>query len=174
MKDRLGSPTWTLIACLTALFVSGGAPATANNQDAARKAVNDFAETWNRHDMAAFGILFMMDADFVNVGGRWWKGRDDIQRNHAFMHATIAQDASGVDVPARAYGLFKTSTYRFDRIDVRFLGNDLAVAHGAWTMTGDARTSEPRHGMMTFVLKLDGGRWLIAAAQNTEIARRVS
>ena len=174
MKELLRSRTLTLIACLMTLSVCGGAPATANDQDVARKAVNDFAETWNRHDMAAFGNLFTTDADFVNVGGRWWKGRDEIQRNHAFMHATIPQDTSGVGLPARAYGLFKASTYRFDRIDVRFLGNDVAVAHGAWTMTGDARTSEPRQGMMTFVLKLDGGRWLIAAAQNTEIARRVS
>jgi ketosteroid isomerase-like protein len=174
MKQLANSRTLTLIACLTALFASASVPATANDQDAARKAVNDFAETWNRHDMTAFGNLFMADADFVNVGGRRWKGREEIQRNHAFMHATIPQDASGVDVPPRAYGLFKTSIYRFDRIDVRLLRNDVAVAHGAWTMTGDARTSEPRQGMMTFVLRLDGDRWLIAAAQNTEIARRVS
>ena len=174
MKRPASPRTLTLIACLTALFASGGVPVAANDQDAARKAVDDFAETWNRHDMTALGNLFMANADFVNVGGRWWKGREVIQRNHAFTHATIPQDASGVDVPARAYGLFKASIYRFDRIDVRLLRSDVAVAHGAWTMTGDARTSEPRQGMMTFVLKLDGDRWLIAAAQNTEIARRVS
>jgi uncharacterized protein (TIGR02246 family) len=173
MKGLVSSRTLTLIACLMALFASDGAPVTANDQDASRKPVNDFAETWNRHDMTAFGNLFMADADFVNVGGRRWKGREEIQRNHAFTHATIPEDASGVGVPARAYGLFKASIYRFDRIDVRLLRNDIAVAHGAWTMTGDARTTEPRQGMMTFVLRLDGDRWLIAAAQNTEINRQV-
>ncbi len=171
---HLRSMVFALIACGMAVLGSGRVPATANDQDAARKAVNDFAETWNRHDMIAFGALFAIDADFVSVTGRWWKGREEIQRNHAFMHGTIPQDTGGVTVPARTHGMFRTSTYRFDRIEVRFIRNEVALAHGVWTMTGDARTSESRHGMMTFVLRQEGDRWLIAAAQNTEVNRRVS
>ena len=139
-----------------------------------RKAVNDFAETWNRHDMNAFGALFAPDADFVNVGGLWWRGRQEIQVHHAFMHAAIPKDGPGADrIPSHRYGIFKGSTCQFDRIEVRFIRPDVAIAHGAWTMLGDARINDPRHGTITFVVTQDRGRWLISAAQNTEIDRTV-
>ena len=142
-------------------------------EDAVRKAVKSFAETWDQHDMNALAALFAPDADFVNVTGRWWKGRQEIQTNHAFTHGTIPQSGPGVDVSARAYGVFKVSTFRFDRIDVRFIRPDVAVAHGTWTMLGDARTNEPRHGTMTFVVTRDCDRWLISAVQNTEVNRTI-
>ena len=143
-----------------------------SSEDAARRHVQEFANTWNRHDMPAFGALFADDADFVNVGGQWWKGRREIQRRHAYTHGVIPREAVPEALPSN-YGIFKSSTYHFDRIDVRLKGSDLAIAHGAWTMTGDARTAEPRRGMMTFVLSRKGDRWVFDAAQNTEIDRRV-
>ncbi|HET9001598.1 MAG TPA: SgcJ/EcaC family oxidoreductase [bacterium] len=142
-------------------------------EDAVRRAVNGFAEAWNRHDMDGLGALFTPDADFVNVTGRWWKGRQGIQTSHAFTHATISQSSPGVDVPAHAYGIFKVSNFHFDRIDVRLIRPDVAIAHGAWTMVGDSRTTESRSGTMTFVVTRDRDRWLIRAAQNTEINRTV-
>jgi uncharacterized protein (TIGR02246 family) len=144
-----------------------------SDTDAVKKAVNAFAEAWNHHDMPALGVLFAPDADFVNVAGQFWRGREEIQRRHAFFHGTIPRE----DVPeARPdkHGIFRSSTSHFDRIDVRLLRPDLAVAHGAWTMLGDARTAEPRHGRMTFTLTRHGDDWLFDAVQNTEINRRVN
>jgi hypothetical protein len=66
----------------------------------------------------------------VNVAGQFWRGREEIQRRHAFVHGTIPRE----DVPeARSdhHGIFRSSTSHFDRIDVRLLRPDLAVAHGA-------------------------------------------
>ena len=110
--------------------------AEPNDEGDVRQVVSGFAETWNHHDMEAFGKLFAPDADFVNVGGSWLKGRQDIQMNHAFYHGTIPADS-----PSRAcntcstnvkaginYGIFKTSTMQFIQIDVRFLQKDVAVA----------------------------------------------
>jgi hypothetical protein len=53
------------------------------------------------------------------------------------------------------------------------VGPDLAIAHGAWTMRGDARTAELRRGMMTFTLTPGGDNWSYQAVQNTEINRPV-
>jgi uncharacterized protein (TIGR02246 family) len=141
-------------------------------EETARVAVNRFAEAWNRHDMDAFGALFAQDADFVNVTGQLWRGRKEIQRRHANTHSAIPREAVPEALSAN-YGIFKSSTYRFDRIDVRLPGPNLAIAHGAWTMRGDTRTTEPRHGMMTFILARDGDHWLYEAVQNTEINRPV-
>ncbi len=145
--------------------------AETNDQAAVRQVVSSFAETWNRHDMEAFGRLFASDADFVNVAADWWKGRQDIQAQHALSHGTIPADT--LSVPMQYYGIFKSSTFRFTQIDVRFLRKDVAVAHASWDLLGDTRTPNPRHGLMTFVFSRQGGAWLIDAAQNTEINRTV-
>jgi len=138
-----------------------------------RRAVEGFAEAWNSHDLNSFTPLFAPDATFINVTGQWWRGRDEIVRNHAFVHGTIAKDAAPVTLPVHVYGVFKNSTHNFNRVEVRFLGPDTALAHGTWTLVGDARTVQERHGVMTLVLCRDGYRWRYAAVQNTEINRSV-
>lgn len=62
---------------------------------------------------------------------------------------------------------------KFTHIDVRFLRKDVAVAHVNWELLGDTRTSNPRQGVLTFVLTHQNDGWLIAVAQNTEINRVV-
>jgi len=153
------------LSCLAQL------PAKPGDEAQVRQVVSGFVETWNRHDMEAFGRLFAPDADFVNVAGDWWKGRDAIQERHAYAHGTIPVDTPG-DQP-RYYGIFKSTTLRFTQTDVRFLRKDVAVVHVSMELLGDSRTPNPRHTTATFVLTRQDGGWLIAAAQNTEIDRTV-
>ncbi|TAM81376.1 MAG: SgcJ/EcaC family oxidoreductase [Acidobacteria bacterium] len=147
--------------------------AKANDVKQVREAVTGFSKAWNHHDMEKFGKLFAMDADFVNVAGVWMKGRQEIQAHHAYSHGTIPVDTPVVGTSRVHYGIFRTSTMRFKEIHVRFLRKDVAVAHVNWELLGDTRTPKARHGVFTFVLTQQEGRWLIAAAQNTEIARSV-
>jgi len=159
-----------LMACLFPALVLAMPDDVADVQ----RAVADFSVAWNNHDMVAFGKLFAIDADFVNVGGLWWRGRKEIQMQHAYTHGAIPIDTQGFDAAARAhYGIFKSSTMQFDSIDVRFLRRDVAVAHVSWKLLGDARTPNARVGLLTFVVTRQDGEWLIAAAQNTEIDRVV-
>ena len=144
-----------------------------NDEREVRKTVGGFAQSWNSHDMDAFGKLFATDADFVNVAGDWWKGRQDIEMQHAYSHGTIPADTKGFEALREYYGIFKSSTMRFTQIDVRFLRKDVAAVHVSWELLGDTRTPNPRHGLFTFVLTRQGGSWSIAAAQNTEINRVV-
>jgi len=145
--------------------------AASSDEEAVRKVVNGFPEAWNRHDMNANGALFTPDADFVNVTGTHWKGRESIQLNTAFLHGAIPADSAGVTLPKSAYGIFKTSNSTFKQVDVRFLRKDVAVAHVQNELQGDARTKEPRHSLLVYILTKENGRWLIAVAQNTEINR---
>ena len=164
-----------VILCLgliSPLFVSR-AEAAPNDDAEVRKAVGALPETWNRHDMQAFGRLFATDAEFVNVAGDWWKGRQEIQTQHAYSHGTIPADTQGFGALRAYYGIFKASTMRFSQIEVRFLRKDVAVAHASWELLGDSRTTEPRRGLFVFVLTRENGGWLIADAQNTEINRTV-
>ena len=114
------------------------------------------------------------DADFGNVTAQWWKGRAELEKNHAYLHGTIdVTDTTGVTVPARAYGIFKVTTLSFTSREVRFVRPDLAIVHASWRMTDDARTPEPRTGLMTLVLTTQSGSWQIVAVHNIEIARTV-
>ena len=173
MQLQISTAAWltpTVLSLMSAIFlVTGIVHAASSDEDAVRKAVNGFPEAWNRHDMNAFGALFTPDADFVNVAGMHWKGRELIQLNTAFLHGAIPADS--VALPRSAYGIFKTSNITHEQVDIRFLRNDVAVAHVRSELQGDARTKEPRHTLLVLILTEENGRWLIAVAQNTEINR---
>jgi ketosteroid isomerase-like protein len=143
----------------------------SGDEEAVRRVINRFPEAWNRHDMNAFGALFAPDADFVNVVGAYWKGREAIQLNHAFTHGVIPIDSPGVTLPRAIYGIFKTSTVHHQHIDIRFLRKDVAVAHVQSELLGDTRTKKPRHTLLVFILTQENGHWLIAVVQNTEMNR---
>lgn len=152
--------------CATRVF------ARPNDAEDVRNLVSGFATAWNDHDMDAFGKLFAPDADFVNVGGIRWVGRQEIQLHHAWSHGTIPENSIPGENPAH-YGIFKHSTMTFVHTDVRFLQKDVALAHVQWELAGDARLQNPRRGLLTFVLTRQKEAWLVAAAQNTEINRTV-
>ena len=78
----------------------------ARDDAAVRRAVDGFAGAWNRHDMEAFEALFAPDSEFVNMTGQWWKGREEIRRNHAFVHGSVERDTASVTLPAHVYGIF--------------------------------------------------------------------
>jgi hypothetical protein len=134
-----------------------------------------FVTAWNNHDMDALGKLFAIDADFVNVVGIRFKGRQEIQMNHAWAHGTIPIDTPGFqgDAARARYGIFKNSTLRLLKIDVRFLSKDVALAYLDSELLGDSRTPNPRRSLILFVLTRQNSEWLIVAAQNTEISRVV-
>jgi len=167
------STVLTAVTVLTSLWANC-VLATQNDAQDVRIVVAGFATTWNRHDLDAFGKLFAPDADFVNVAGVLWTGRQSIQAQHAYSHGTIPADSPGFsEEDRRYYGIFKSSTLRFDQIDVRFLRKEVAIAHVNWELLDDARTQNPRRGVFIFVLTRQNAAWLITAAQNTEINRAV-
>jgi uncharacterized protein (TIGR02246 family) len=130
------------------------------------RVVERWARAWNKHDMPAAAALVAEDVDFVTVAGLWLKGRAEFLRHHADVHRQH----------------LRQTTWTTRACEVRPLGDDLALAHLEWTITGEldpAGTSRPpRSGTFTWVLACIRGAWLIAAAHNTnlrsDIAHRLS
>jgi ketosteroid isomerase-like protein len=159
-----------VLNCLLAHRVLA-APNAAEN---VRKVVLGFATTWNRHDMEAFGKLFAPDANFVNVIGLLWTGRQSIQAHISYSHGVIPIDSPGFSAADRRYyGIFKNSTMKFDQLDVHLLRTDVALAHVSWELLGDLRVQNARRGVFVFVLTRQNVGWLIATVQDTEINRTV-
>jgi uncharacterized protein (TIGR02246 family) len=130
-----------------------------NDEVGVSAVVHGFEDAWNRHDMDAFAKLFAADADFVNVIGMRWVGRDAIKQHHAASHATI----------------FKTTTLKIGDTTVRFLKPDVATVRSVWTLSGmtseNGQVAPTRTGILTHVLAKIDGHWLIVLTQNTDIAK---
>jgi uncharacterized protein (TIGR02246 family) len=136
-------------------------PSAAHSKDATasvKSVVASLAESWNRHDMMAFAAAFAENADFVNVIGMHWRGRQEIEAKHTVTHRTI----------------FRNSTLRMVDQSVRFLSPSIALAHVSTELKGaeslrERVAPETRHSLMTCVLVKEADRWLITAAHNTDI-----
>jgi hypothetical protein len=107
--------------------------------------------------MQSAGELLAADADFVNVGGRWLHGRSQFLDYHVRLHEMQ----------------MRSSTWSNLALTVRALSADVVLAHLQWRIEGDrdpdGRRREPRCGVFTWVLAMDGDAALIAAAHNTNV-----
>lgn len=119
--------------------------------------VRAFADCWNRHDMRAFGELFDPNAEFVNVVGLWWKGREEIRKAHELAHAT----------------LFKQSRLTVSDVAVRFSVDGLAISRARWILEGhvspEGAPLPAREGILLNVLRRGSKGWSIIDSQNTGV-----
>lgn len=154
----------TALPILVAAAVLGSAPIRADQVQDEREIRNiqaGQAEAWNRHDATAYAALFAETADVVNVVGWRWKGRAELTQKLKAAFATM----------------FRESTLTITAVTVRFLTPEIAVAHVTWSMVGAKAPPglpEPRQGIQTQVLQKSGGKWLIAAFQNTNAIPEVA
>ena len=138
-----------------AIMSNAQASQSASSDEAAiRQIVQQVQDAWNAHDGKAFAAPFATDADYVVVNGMYIKGREAIEQGHTQIFSTIYKESKNA------------ATVK----SVRFLRPDVAVAHVEWNLEfragGETRKAQ---AMNTMVLTKEGGRWGIAAFQNTPI-----
>jgi uncharacterized protein (TIGR02246 family) len=155
-----------LIAAVQNTLTSGpsiapvGAPAVVDasssnaqwseDEQAVRKVVADATKCWNRHDMMCRASIFAEDADSVVISGRYFKGRDEIEKHMTASHA----------------GIYKGSHLNDTWVGVRFLRPDVAIARDATELIYN-EGKDKRTSFAILVLTKQAGQWLIAAFQNT-------
>ena len=140
--------------------------ASAEEEQQVRKMLMDRREAANRHDVKTFCSYFADDADFVNVAGSWWQGKQEIEKNFTELYATM----------------FRNIHFNDSDIAIRFITPDVAVEHFKWEATGivgpDGSPRPPRQGIGTILAVKRNGNWLVAVGNNNEftasIARRLS
>lgn len=114
-------------------------------------------QCWNAHDMHALFSLFTVDADFVNVGAKHWRGREEIEAEHV-----------------KRLPQFKDSTWSNRDMTVQYLRADVALVHLGWSIVGDrdpdGTQRKPREGLFTWVVVKKGREWHVRAAQNTNVS----
>ena len=129
----------------------------AVDEQAVATLVSEVEQAWNTHDMRRFAACFAEDADFVNVRGWWWRGRDKIERTHALLHETIFRDSRiGLECAA-----------------IKEVGSGVVVAHVKWRMVGHEvggpeQTAKPRAGIWSWVIRDQDARAEIVSSHNTD------
>jgi uncharacterized protein (TIGR02246 family) len=118
-----------------------------------------FVEAWNRRDPDTLAGLFDEDAEFVNVTGLWWHGREAIRKAHAYGLTRI----------------FERSTLRLGTVRVKRLSDDVAVVHARMTLEGQTpvdgvEAPGTRTNVFSFVVHRTPQGWSCASAHNTDVA----
>ncbi|HEX5736030.1 MAG TPA: SgcJ/EcaC family oxidoreductase [Blastocatellia bacterium] len=127
----------------------------AEDEAAIRAIVTRLRDAWNAGDSKAWGVLFAEDADYVIINGMRIKGREAIDSGHKQIFDTI----------------YKGSVLAASTQSVRFIRDDVAVAHTEWHLKY-RRDNAPREhkAMCTMVMTKQNGQWSVLAFHNTQIA----
>lgn len=147
-----------------AFFAARGAMAAEATADesAIRTLLAEQTAAWNRGDAKAWTAGFAADADFVNILGMYFAGRQAIEDRHAQLFSTI----------------FRGSHLEVGVEKVRFVGPDAAIAETIHRLRGFARlppgiqptdASGELRTRLKYVLERRPAGWTIVSAQNTAI-----
>ena len=126
------------------------------DEEAIHGVIYGYADAWNTRAGKGFGDGFADDADFVNIFGMYFSGREEIEKRHLSILQTFLKD----------------SILEIQNVHLREVQPGWVVAIVRWKCSGfnhPHTTSEMREGVFTHVFQLKDGRWQIIASQNTMI-----
>ena len=154
---------YTTVLCAMTLLgflrhADAQAPTLAKEDDEAiRQVVANIEKGWNTHDMTFYGAQFREDAEFINVVGMHWRGRDAVMAAHIAYHQTS----------------FKNHNIKTEAVETRSLGNGYGIAVA--TTTNDSFTTPagdvvPKmQNRQTYVLAKGADGWKIVHGHNVRI-----
>ena len=126
-------------------------------EQAITEVLERFTEAWNTHDAKAYADLFAENADFTNVFGQSFHGRETIEAQHAKIFASMFKDSRITSM---------NSTVRL--IDQLFASVDVI-----WTMSGavdmKGNSWADRKGLMSLVMKFENEVWSILSMHNMDL-----
>lgn len=148
----------TLLGC-SSVTVTAQQVDTSRENSAIRRLIQNYEESWNRHDPVGLAASYRSDATWVNWFGAYYKGRQDIEDHYRTTHK----------------GYFKLSHYYTREVeDIQYLKPDVAVAHVRTGLTDDTRyPGETFEFRRMIVLTKKDGSWLIQAGQNAKLEKGV-
>jgi uncharacterized protein (TIGR02246 family) len=128
------------------------------DQSAIQQAIQSYTDSWNLRGGKGFADAFAENADFVNIFGMKFSGKEEIENRHIKIIQTF----------------FKDSKLEILDTQLREVQPGLVIATVYWRLNGfrtpDADTNKPgeaRNGVYTQVFINSGSRWEITASQNT-------
>lgn len=133
-----------MLWCGTALAQN---PSTrAEDEKAIRAIVVELNNGWSTGNAEPWGRHFTRDADFVALGGHYYKGGDEIRKGHETLFA----------------GRFKNSKQRYEIQSIRFLRNDVAAVHSRGAVVPNTAEFPATMTVMPLMIFVkEKGVWLV-------------
>ena len=138
--------------------MTGTPPAlSAADESAVRALVDEFANTWNRHDMKGMHELDTEDVEWINVVGHQWRGKATVYKGHVAIHKGMSAQTSMSVESATVRSIAPTVAVA---VAILHFGASLDPDY-PWVVAAKTRGS--------FTMVKRGGIWKIAQFQNTVI-----
>lgn len=119
------------------------------------KIIEHFTHAWNNCEGKGSGDYYAQDADFVNIFGTAFAGKQEIETRHVKIHETF----------------LKGSIFEVNETKVREAKLDVVIAQVYWKVTNIQKPgAETMKGIFTHTFVKIDGLWEIAATQNTLIS----
>ncbi len=93
------------------------------DEEAIKQVLATYVDTWNAHDMIAWGNLFTDDVDYVNRGSGWWQSNQENVEGHKVIHDMLVKQQQKM-------------TYTSTVAKIAFLKPDIALVHATWEWPG--------------------------------------
>jgi uncharacterized protein (TIGR02246 family) len=125
------------------------------DRNAIDKIVGHFTHAWNDCAGKGSGDYYAQDADFVNIFGTAFSGKQEIETRHLKIHETFLKD----------------SIFEVVETKVREAKPEVAIAQVYWKVTNIQKPgAETMKGIFTHTFVKNNGTWEIASTQNTLIS----
>jgi uncharacterized protein (TIGR02246 family) len=146
-------PRRSLLSALAVLALSTpalGQSEAADNRDI-RSIGAQVQDAWNKRDPKMLADLWLTDGDYISSTGRTATGRAEVENAFATQWS----------------GVYKGTKLTHTLTSVRFLRKDVAVADGAFEISGmkdaSGKALPTRSGLSTIIAVKKGDRWYVAA-----------
>jgi uncharacterized protein (TIGR02246 family) len=116
--------------------------------------ISDYTYSWNERGCKGFAEGFTQDADFINIFGMKFSGKEEIELRHMHILQTFLKD----------------SKMQILKTDLREAQKGLVIATVYWRVKGFTAGEAIRDGIFTQVFVQQGEKWEITASQNTLIS----
>lgn len=148
--------------CFLLILASFNAPIFAldtNDHKTINQIIEHFTNAWNDHAGQGSADYYSQDADFVNIYGKAFAGKLEIEERHIKIHELF----------------LKRSTFEVTDLRLREAKPGVVIAHVYWKVShiqkpGKDPLNETMKGIFTHVLLKNQDTWEITATQNTLIA----
>ncbi len=118
--------------------------------------VEHYVNAWNQHAGKGFGDHFSQDADFVNIFGMVFSGKEEIELRHIEILQTFLKDSN-----------FEVTNFK-----LREINPNVMIGLVSWTVDGFHKpgadsSKETMKGVFSHTFVKNGEHWEIVSTQNT-------
>lgn len=130
-----------------------------NDHKTINQIIEHFTDAWNDHAGQGSADYYTQDADFVNIFGMAFAGKQEIEERHIKIHESF----------------LKGSIFEVTDLRLREAKPGIVIAHVYWKVgniqkPGKDSANETMKGIFTHVFLKNQDKWEITATQNTPIA----